>query len=73
MRFKKVLIVGGSSGLGFHLTKLYIKNHYKVTTISRNSNPKLSRSVDQVICDITNSKQIKQTLKNFKKKKLFLI
>ena len=38
MRFKKVLIVGGSSGLGFHLTKLYIKNHYKVTTISRNSN-----------------------------------
>ena len=71
MRFKKVLIVGGSSGLGFHLTKLYIKNHYKVTTISRNSNPKLSRRVDQVICDITNSKQIKQTLKNFKKKKTF--
>ena len=69
MKFKKVLIVGGTSGLGIHLSNLYFKNNYKVTTISRNLNLKLSKKINQVICDISKSDQIKIILKNFKKKK----
>ncbi len=70
MNKKKVLIVGGSSGLGFHLTNLYIKNKYKVTTISRNINPKINKSVKQISCDVTNLEQAQKILKNFKKGKI---
>ena len=70
MNKKKVLIVGGSSGLGFHLTNLYIKNKYKLTTISRNINPKINKSVKQISCDVTNLEQAQKILKNFKKGKI---
>ena len=67
---KKILIVGGSSGLGIHLTNLYFKNKYNVTTISRNPNLKLDKKIKQIICDITNIDQLKEVLKKFKKEKI---
>ena len=42
MNKNQILIVGGSSGLGLHLTNLYLKKKYKVTTISRNINTKIN-------------------------------
>lgn len=67
---KKILIVGGSSGLGIHLTNLYFKNKYNVTIISRNPNLKLDKKIKQIICDITNVDQLKEVLKKFKKEKI---
>ena len=48
---KKILIVGGSSGLGIHLTNLYFKNKYNVTIISRNPNLKLDKKIKQIRCN----------------------
>ena len=70
MTNKKILIVGGSSGLGTHLTNLYFRNKYNVTTISRNPNSKLDKKIKQIICDITNENQLKEVLKKFKKEKI---
>ncbi len=64
---KRVLIVGGSSGLGIHITRLYLKKKYNVTTISRNKNIKISKKVKQIICDVTDANKLKELLKNFKK------
>ena len=63
----KILIIGGSSGLGIFLTDLYFKKNYKVTSISRNINPKINKSVKQVVCDVSDTSQLKKTLKQFKK------
>ena len=68
---KKVLIVGGSSGLGSHISKLYLKKKYKVTTISRNINPKFSKKIKQVICDVSVQDQVKKVLERFKKQKIY--
>ena len=66
MKKNQILIVGGSSGLGLHLTNLYLKKKYKVTTISRNINTKIKKNVKQISCDVTDAKQMKKLLKNFK-------
>ena len=71
MKNKKVLIVGGSSGLGYHLTNLYLKKKYNVTSISRNINTKLKKKVRQINCDVTDMSQLKKVLQDFKKKKNF--
>ena len=70
MKNKKVLIVGGSSGLGYHLTNLYLKKKYNVTSISRNINTKLKKKVRQINCDVTDMRQLKKVLQDFKKKKI---
>lgn len=67
---KKVLIVGGSSGLGSHLTNLYLKNKYKVTTISRKINSRFKKDVKQIMCDVADFEQLKKTLERFKKEKI---
>ncbi len=66
----KILIVGGSSGLGIFLTNLYVKNKYKVTSISRNINKKINENVNQVVCDVSNINQLKKCLKQFRKNKI---
>ena len=66
-----MLIVGGSSGLGSHISKLYLKKKYKVTTISRNINPKFSKKIKQVICDVSVQDQVKKVLERFKKQKIY--
>ena len=45
MKLNKILIVGGSSGLGSYLTKLYHKNKYDITTLSRNLNSEKSLDI----------------------------
>ena len=72
---KRVLIVGGSSGLGIHITRLYLKKKYNVTTISRNKNIKISKKVKQIICDVTDANKLRELLKKqkiLKLKPLFL-
>ena len=59
----KILIVGGSSGLGLFLTNLYVKNKYKVTSISRNINKKINKNVNQVVCDVSDINQLKKMFK----------
>ena len=71
MSIKKILIVGGSTGLGFYLTKLYIKKNYDVTIISRNKNKNIENKVKQLLCDVTNIVLLKKLLRNFLKKKIF--
>ena len=68
---KKVLIVGGSSGLGIHLTEMYLKNNFDVSIISRTKNKNLSTKVKQFRCDVTKINQLKKILIKFKKNKLF--
>ena len=70
MKLNKILIVGGSSGLGSYLTKLYHKNKYDITTLSRNFNSTFSKKINQIKCDVTNSNELKNILKNFEKKKI---
>ena len=59
MEMKKILIIGGSSGLGSYLTRLYYKNNYDVTTLSRNLNSSFSKKINQIKCDVTNSNELK--------------
>ena len=68
MKKNKILIIGGSSGLGLFLTDLYLKNKYKVTSLSRKMNLKIHKSVKQIICDVSDSTKLKITLDEFKKK-----
>ena len=67
MKKNKILIIGGSSGLGLFLTDLYLKNKYKVTSLSRKMNLKIHKSVKQIICDVSDSTKLKITLDEFKK------
>ena len=67
---KKVLIVGGSSGLGIHITKLYLNKNYSVISISRKINPKLKKNVKQIICDVSNLDKLKEVLKKLKRDKI---
>ena len=40
---KKVLIVGGTGFLGFHLAELFIKKKYKVFSLSRSKPKKIEQ------------------------------
>ncbi|WP_145596261.1 SDR family oxidoreductase [Candidatus Pelagibacter sp. FZCC0015] len=71
MNKKKVLIVGGSSGLGIHITKLYLNKNYSVTSISRKVNSKIKKKVRQISCDISDLEKLKEVLENLKKNKIF--
>ncbi len=70
MNKKKVLIVGGSSGLGIHITKLYLNKNYSVISISRKINPKLKKNIKQIICDVSKLDKLKEVLKKLKKDKI---
>ena len=60
---KKVLIVGGSSGLGAYITKMYLKKkNYSITTISRSKNKTFPKKINQYICDVTSSEKLNNTL-----------
>lgn len=63
----KILIVGGSSGLGAHITKTYLRKKYNITTISRNKNKKFPKEINQYICDVTSSEKLNKTLNLIKK------
>lgn len=61
---KKLLIVGGTGFIGYHLAKIAIKKKYKISIVSKNR-PKKKRflkSVKYITCDITNKNLIKKKL-----------
>lgn len=66
---KKILIVGGTGFIGFHLSKFALKKNLQVTSISTNR-PKNNRKLQKVkylFCDISDKKKLKKILqkKNF--------
>ena len=61
----KIIIVGGTGFLGFHLAKYYLKNNWQVLSISR-KNPKKIRylkSVNYLFVDIGDKKKLFTILK----------
>lgn len=64
----KILIVGGSSGLGLHITNMYLKKNYRVSIICRTKNKKFPKKLDQYICDVTKEAKLQRTLKIIKEK-----
>lgn len=62
---KKLLIVGGTGFIGYHLSKEAQKRKYKVTSISLNRPKKIRylKGVNYIIADISNYKIIKKKLK----------
>ena len=61
---KKILIVGGTGFIGYHLAKNSLKKGWRVTSISLNK-PKKKRflkKVNYIICDITNKKSLNRKI-----------
>ena len=71
LKKKIVFISGSSSGIGFHLAKLFIKKNYTVIINGRNHS-KLKRSASQlgnchyILGDITKENKVKQIVKKIK-------
>jgi len=62
---KKILIVGGTGFIGYHLAKKSLKKSWDVTSFSSNT-PKRKRYLSRVKyirCDITNKKLLKEKIK----------
>ncbi len=66
MKGKKVLVIGGTGFIGFHLIKKCLSLKMVVTSISRVKPPKLKRlsKVKYKVCNIINFKRLKKLLKN---------
>ena len=63
---QKILIVGGTGFIGYHLTLAVLKKNWDVTSLSLNK-PKKCRYVEgakYLIADISNIKKLKKKLKN---------
>jgi len=62
---EKILIIGGTGFLGFHIAKYLIKKRYNVTSVSLHKPVKHRKltKVQYLICDISNKKIIKKKIK----------
>ena len=62
---KKILIVGGTGFIGYHLAKKSLKKGWQVTSISSNSPKKIRylSKVEYIRCDITNKKLLKKSIR----------
>ena len=64
---KKILIVGGTGFIGYHLAKRSLQKGWQVTSISSNP-PKKIRYLSKVkylCCDISNRKLLKKIISNY--------
>ena len=63
---KKILIIGGTGFLGYHLAKYCLKKNYKVTSISINfpKQVRFLKKVNYIKCDISNKKLLEKKLDN---------
>ena len=61
---KKILIIGGTGFIGYHLAKKSLKKGWKVTSISSNPPKKIRYlpKVEYIRCDITNKKLLKKSI-----------
>ena len=59
---KKILIVGGTGFIGYHLAKASLKKGWKVTSVSINKPKKIRRlkNIKYIFCDITKKNFIKK-------------
>jgi len=62
---KKILIIGGTGFIGYHLAKKSLKKGWKVTSLSSNRPKKIRylSKVKYIRCDITNKKLLKKKIK----------
>lgn len=62
---KKILIIGGTGFLGYHISNHFIKKNYKVVSLSRNQPNKIRRlaNVKYLYSDISNKKRLVKILK----------
>lgn len=61
----KILIIGGTGFLGYHLAKFFLKKNYQVTSLSLNK-PKTKRFIKKVIyikCDIGEKQKLERKIK----------
>ena len=60
----KILIIGGTGFIGYHLAKKCLKKNFKVTSLSKNPPKKIRflKKVKYIICDINNEKKLKKKL-----------
>ena len=65
MNKKKILIVGGTGFIGYHLAKKSLKKGWKVTSISSNPPKKIRylSKVKYIRCDITNKKLLEKNIR----------
>ena len=63
---KKILIIGGTGFIGYHLAKKSLKKGWKVTSLSSNRPKKIRylSKVKYIRCDITNKKLLKKSTKD---------
>ena len=57
-RKTKILISGGSSGIGFHLVKNLLKDNYYIINLSRNKSDIKSKNLINIKCDLSNLKNL---------------
>ena len=62
---KKILIVGGTGFIGYHLAKAALKKKWKVTSISTGfpSKKKFLKQIQYLFCDISKKKELKKKIK----------
>ena len=62
---KRILIIGGTGFIGYHLAKRSLKKDWQVTSISSNPPKKIRYlpKVEYIRCDITNKKLLKKSIR----------
>ena len=60
----KILIIGGTGFIGYHLAKKCLKRNFKVTSLSKRPPKKIRflKKVKYIICDINDEKKLKKSI-----------
>ena len=70
---KKILVVGGTSGIGEKISELFISKKYNLSILGRKINSKIERNAKFYKTNILDKTNFKNTLKKIKKKKFDII
>ena len=63
---KKIIIIGGTGFLGFHLAKLFLRKNWQVVSVSRKKSKKIRflKGIKYIFVDITNKEKLQKKLNN---------